>query len=55
MQVILAIICFFLFAPVITAVSQHEDEKNREYKKRRQTERMLRETMEQVRKNGGYY
>ena len=54
MQVILAIIVFILFTPVITAVSQHEDEKNREYKKRRQTERMLRETMESVRK-GGYY
>ena len=54
MQVVLAIICFFLFLPVIMAVSQHEDEKNREYKKRRADERMLRETMEQVRKNGRY-
>lgn len=54
MQVILAIICFFLFLPVIAGVSRHEDEVNKKYKERRQTERMLRETMEQVRKGGHY-
>ena len=54
MPVILAIIICFLFAPVIAGVIQHEDEVNRKYKERRQTERMLRETMESVRKGGHY-
>ena len=53
MNIILSIICFFLFLPVCMGVSQHQDEKNRIEKKRRDDERMLRQTMEQSLKNKG--
>lgn len=50
MSIIIMLACILILPSLFGSTG----EKHRQYNQRRQTERMLRETMEQVRKGGHY-
>ena len=50
MNIIMLLACLLILPSLFASTG----EKQRKYNERRQTERMLRETMEQVRKGGHY-